>query len=79
MLELPTATVETRIEEVKGGFNIRLTSNAFAAHVQLYLTHSHAQFSNNFMHILPNEDVTVFCKTELPIEIFKEQFRIMHL
>jgi beta-mannosidase len=79
MLELPTAAIETRFEEVKGGFNIRLTSNTFAAHVQLYLTESHAKFSDNFIHILPNENVTVFCKTDLSIERFKEQLRIMHL
>jgi beta-mannosidase len=78
-LKLPTATMETRIKKANGGYNITLTSNAFVAHVQLYLTHSHAKFSNNFMHILPNEEVTVFCKTELPIERFKEQLRIMHL
>jgi beta-mannosidase len=79
MFELPTAAIETRFEEVKGGFNIRLTSNTFAAHVQLYLTESHAKFSDNFIHILPNENVTVFCKTDLSIERFKEQLRIMHL
>ena len=79
MLELPIATIETRVEAANGGCSITLTSNAFAAHVQLYLTHSHAKFSDNFMHILPNVEVTVFCKTDLPIERFKEQLRIMHL
>jgi beta-mannosidase len=79
MLELPTANIETKIESANGGYNITLTSNTFAAHVQLYLINSLAKFSDNFMHILPNEEVTVFCKTDLSIETFKEQLKYMHL
>jgi beta-mannosidase len=78
-LKLPKATITKKIEPAKGGYNITIKSDAFAAHVQLYLSESHATFSNNFLHLFPDKEVMIFCKTNLPLDNFREQFRIMHL
>jgi beta-mannosidase len=78
-LKLPNVSISHKIEPVKNGFNILLKSDAFAAHVQLYLTDNQAWFSNNFIHLLPEKEVKIFCKTNLSLEDFREQLRIMHL
>ena len=61
------------------GYNIVLTSNNLAAYVQLYLTNSNAIFSNNFMHICAENEVVVFCETNLEISQLEEQLRIICL
>ncbi len=78
-LKLPKAKISKHIEPAIGGYNITLESDAFAAHVQLYLSDSHAKFSNNFMNLFPNKEVIIFCKTDLSIEELNIQLRIMCL
>lgn len=75
-VKLPLVNISHRIEPATGGFNITLNSNALAAHVQLYLTNSHAWFSNNFFNLLPNKEITVYCKSDLSIAEFKAQLKI---
>ena len=78
-LKLPEANITKTINAVEDGYNITLKSDAFAAHVQLYLAESHAWFSNNFVHLFPNEEISIFCKTGLSLEKFSEQLIIKHL
>jgi beta-mannosidase len=78
-LKLPEASITKTINAVKDGYNITLKSDTFAAHVQLYLTHSNARFNDNFAHLFPNEEITIFCKTGLPLEKFEKQLMIKHL
>lgn len=78
-LKLPAAGITKTISAVKDGYNITLKSDAFAAHVQLYLTHSHARISDNFLHLFPNEEITIFCRTDLTLEEFENQLMIKHL
>jgi beta-mannosidase len=78
-LKLPEANITKTINAVEDGYNITLRSDAFAAHVQLYLTHGHAIFSNNFLHLLPNEEITIFCKTDVSLEQLKKMLMIKHL
>ena len=78
-LKIPEANITKKINPVEDGYNITLTSDAFAAHVQLYLAESHAWFSDNFVNLFPNEEITIFCKTDLSLEQFKKQLRLKHL
>jgi beta-mannosidase len=78
-VKLPKATISKRIEQTKGGFKIHLKPDAFAAQVQLYLTKNHAWFNNNFINLFPNKEETIFCQTDLSIEEFKEQLRVIML
>ncbi len=78
-VKLPKVNIKHRIEPAKGGYNIVLTSNNLAAYVQLYLTNSNAIFSNNFMHICAENEVVVFCETNLEISQLEEQLRIICL
>jgi beta-mannosidase len=78
-LELPSVEISTRVEPISDGFNIQLKANAFAAHVQLYLTQSHAWFSDNFFHLFPNEEYVVFCRSDLGYDEFNEQLKVHHL
>jgi beta-mannosidase len=78
-VKLPQVIIKHKIEPVKGGFNIVLTSDALAAYVQLYLTNSNASFSNNFLHICPGDEVVILCETDLKISQLKEQLRIICL
>lgn len=78
-ITLPVVEIEKVIKPVEGGYQISLSSNILAAYVQLYLTDTHANFSQNFMHILPGEPMEVFCKTMLPLNQFEEQLQIVCL
>lgn len=78
-VKLPKVNIKHRIEPAKGGYNIVLTSNTLAAYVQLYLTNSNASFSNNFMHICAENEIVVFCETNLEISQLEEQLRIICL
>lgn len=78
-LKLPEANITKKINPVEDGYNISLASDAFAAHVQLYLAKNHVWFSDNFVNLFPNEEIIVFCKTDLSLEQFSEQLILKHL
>lgn len=78
-LKLPKANISYSIEPDDNGYNINIKSDSFASQVYFYLSNTHARFSYNFINILPNESVTIFCQTDLPIEAFKEQLKFMNL
>ena len=60
-INLPVPEISTRVEPAEHGYNIYLTSNAFTAYAQLYLTKSHACFSDNFINLFPNREYAIFC------------------
>ena len=78
-INLPVPEISTRVEPAEHGYNIYLTSNAFTAYAQLYLTKSHAWFSDNFINLFPNREYAIFCRSDLPLHEFNQQLRIHHL
>lgn len=72
-LEKPKITKE--IQKTEGGYNISLTSDVFVAHLQLYLTDSHAWFDDNFFHLWPGVQKNVFCNSTLDKNDFEEQLK----
>jgi len=78
-LQLPDSRVEWDAEAKDGGYQIRLQSDRFMAHVQLYLEESHAWFDNNYFHMFPGEEVVIFCETDLPAKEFQNQLQVFHM
>lgn len=78
-ITLPKVEIEKVIKPVEDGYVISLSSNGLAAYVQFYLTDTHANFSENFIHIFPGESLEVFCKTSLSQHQFEEQLQVVCL
>ncbi|MBE0662240.1 MAG: glycoside hydrolase family 2 protein [Bacteroidales bacterium] len=78
-LNLPLALIDYEIQSTEDGYLIKLTSNAFAAHVQLYLSDSHAWFDDNFFHLWPGEEKVVFCNSTLSLMEFESQLNVCSL
>lgn len=62
-LELKSHNINTKIEKVKGGFLIKLTTNSLQKDVFLHTKHK-GHFSDNFFDMLPNHTKTIFFETK---------------
>lgn len=78
-LNLRLATIDHEIQAAEDGYLIKLSSNSFAAQVQLYLSDSHAWFDDNFFHLWPGEEKVVFCNSTLPLVEFEAQLNVYSL
>jgi beta-mannosidase len=78
-LMLPESALEYEVRSTPDGAEITVRTKTFAAFVHLFLTGSHAVFSNNFFHLMPGETATISCKSELSEMEFKQQLRVMDL
>ncbi len=78
-LNLPDSHLHYDIEAVQGGFRINIRATAFAAHVHLYLADRHAWFENNFFHLWPGEEKSVFCQSGLTAAEFEKQLQVYHM
>ncbi len=78
-LKLSYANITNNITPTKDGFFITLKSDMLAAYVQLYLAEENARFNSNFFHLFPNEEIVVFCKSELSLNDFIKQLKIFCL
>lgn len=64
----------------QGKTKIVLTSNSFAAYVELGVKDSYAQFSDNFFHLLPGETKTVYITScDIPFSEFRKGFFVRSL
>lgn len=61
--------------EAPGNYTIRLRSNYLAKNIHLYIENADADFSNNYFDLLPNEDITIKCKTSLSLDQLKQQLK----
>jgi beta-mannosidase len=69
----------TLIKEL-GSTKITLSSNRFAAYVELGVNDSYAQFSDNYFHLFPGETKTVYViASEVPQKEFKKGFFVRSL
>jgi beta-mannosidase len=78
-LMLPESALEYEVRSTPDGAEITVRTKTFAAFVHLFLTGSHAVFSNNFFHLMPGETATISCKSELSEMEFKQQLRVKDL
>ncbi len=78
-LTLPASSISPEINAKEGGFEVKLTADGFAAFVHLWITESHAVFSNNFFHLLPGETISVQVESNLSPEEFTRQLKVKNL
>lgn len=77
-LEEPEIKYKLTIE--KGKKKIVLSSNRFAAYVELGLRNGYARFSDNYFHLFPGENKTVDVESsEVPENEFNNQFFVKSL
>ncbi len=67
--------IQYMINREQGETKIILTAKKYAAYVELGVHNSHAQFSDNYFHLLPGESKTVFVvSAEIPYKEFQSSF-----
>ena len=76
---LPEAHLLTSIRRENDGYIISVKSDVFIAFIQFYLKESPAEFSDNFIHVWPGQNVEIFCRTSLPEQEFQRQFSFFTL
>jgi beta-mannosidase len=78
-LNLPKVNISYTIKQAKGGYDIHLNADNFAANVQLFLKDTLAQFDRNFIHLHKGHNEIVYCKSSLDSKSFTEQLHVYHL
>ncbi|MBS4013443.1 MAG: glycoside hydrolase family 2 protein [Bacteroidetes bacterium] len=78
-VKLYKPNIKHKVAPTEGGFIVTLNSDIFAAYVQLYLSEDNAHFDKNFFHLFPNEEIVVFCKSDLSLRDFLKQLKIFCL
>ena len=72
--------ISQTLTKEQGGTKIVLTADRFAAWVELGVTNSYAQFSDNYFHLLPGEIKTVYViSSEVPDKEFMKGFFVRSL
>ena len=78
-IDLPAATIKTKIVKTAEGFDVTLSSPCFAASLYLETDELGANFSDNFFDLLPGKSKTVSIVTDMPEDSFRKQLKIHHL
>ncbi|MDP3435661.1 MAG: glycoside hydrolase family 2 protein [Bacteroidales bacterium] len=79
LLALERADIDMKIIKARDGYKITLNTTQFAPFVQLYLSESHARFSDNFFHLWPGRPMELFCTSDLDYKSFTKQLKIYNL
>ncbi len=77
-LNLPKVIINKEISQTNDGYLITLTADKLAKNVFLSLDGA-GVFSNNYFDLLPRVTETVFCKTSMDLNQFKEKLNIKSL
>ena len=78
-MNYPKATISHEITLIEGGYRLTLNSDTFARAVYIATGDADATFSDNFMDIVPGQPVTIDIKTELGLDTFQKQLKIISL
>lgn len=73
------ANIDWSVRKVDEGYEVSLTSDAFARGVFMSLKGIDNFFEDNYFDLLPQKPVTVKVKTDLSLSVFKEQLKIISL
>lgn len=77
---LENPEIEYKVTKEQDKFKIVVSSEKFAAYVELGLKDSYAQFSDNFFHLIPGDSKTVYVESsEIPVDNFEGKFIIKSL
>ena len=78
-IQLPHASVGSEITRAGDGFDVTLTSPVLARSVYVSFGELDAQFSDNYLDILPGENQTIHVSSKATLEELKSQMKIMSL
>lgn len=78
-MNYPKANITYSINPEKGGYRVTLRSDRFARAVYIATGDAESTFSDNYMDIVPGEEVTVDIITKLPYDKLQSQFKVMSL
>lgn len=72
-------TIQTEINAIDGGFEILLHSDVFARAVFLSIDGIDNFFSNNYVDILPGQEVSIKVTSSLSLKDFSDQLKVVSL
>ncbi|MCD4772855.1 MAG: glycoside hydrolase family 2 protein [Bacteroidales bacterium] len=80
-LQLPKPKIRLNIEETKGGFIVKLSTNKFAKNLYLRADEMEGHFSDNYFDILAGKSIKITFKKDEKIDLktFKENLKIYTL
>ena len=78
-LNFPTCKISVNVEKCDGGVAVTVSTDNFARAVYLSIEDIDNFFEENYFDILPGTSCTVKVKTNLSVEEFKKQLKVMHL
>lgn len=81
-IEYPEADVKTSVKAVDGGYEVTMSSDKFVrAAFLVFENGADYRFSDNFIDLLPNEEVTVKVTVDKPVSQaqFEKELRVIHL
>ena len=78
-LNFPACNIATKVESCDGGVAVTVSSDNFARAVYLSIEDYNNFFEDNYFDLLPGTSRTVKVKTDLSVDEFKKQLKVMHL
>jgi len=78
-IQLPHAFVSAEISAAKDGYDVTLSSPGLARSVYLSFGEFDAQYSDNYLDLLPGEKQTIHVTSKVPLEDLKSQMKIISL
>ena len=78
-LNFPACKISTKVEKCDGGVAVTISSDNFARAVYLSIDDIDNFFEDNYFDLLPGTSRTIKVKTNLSVEEFKKQLKVMHL
>ena len=78
-LNFPACNIATKVESCDGGVAVTVSSDNFARAVYLSIEDYNNFFEDNYFDLLPGTSRTVKVKTNLSVDEFKKQLKVMHL
>lgn len=78
-INLPEANITYKIQAIDNGYEITLNSDKFARAVYLSVDGIDNFFEDNYFDLLPNKEKPISVKTELSMEDFKNQIKVISL
>ena len=78
-LNFPACNITTKVEKCDGGVIVKVASNNFARAVYLAIEGIDNFFEDNYFDLLPGTSRTIKVKTNLSVEEFEKQLKVMHL
>ena len=78
-LNFPACKISTNVEKCEGGVEVTVSTDNFARAVYLSIEDIDNFFEENYFDLLPGTSRTIKVKTNLSVDEFKKQLKVMYL